>query len=92
MRLIFNAFVNFICEVSLVKICVINFNLLSDRLSLILAKERNHSQTYIGCMKKGPVFTDPNLKWLVLFRLCVFYLYDCVGAMFLISPLFELHY
>ncbi|KAF7836658.1 putative beta-1,3-galactosyltransferase 14 [Senna tora] len=34
-----------------------------DRLSLLLAKERNHPQTYIGCMKKGPVFTDPKLKW-----------------------------
>ncbi|KAH7861400.1 hypothetical protein Vadar_025626 [Vaccinium darrowii] len=34
-----------------------------DRLSLLLAKERAHSQTYLGCMKKGPVFTDPKLKW-----------------------------
>ncbi|XP_023524655.1 probable beta-1,3-galactosyltransferase 14 [Cucurbita pepo subsp. pepo] len=34
-----------------------------DRLSLLLAKERTHPQTYIGCMKKGPVFTDPKLKW-----------------------------
>ncbi|KAK6132650.1 hypothetical protein DH2020_033602 [Rehmannia glutinosa] len=34
-----------------------------DRLSLLLAKERPHSQTYLGCMKKGPVFTDPKLKW-----------------------------
>uniref|UniRef100_A0A7C9E1V6 Hexosyltransferase n=1 Tax=Opuntia streptacantha TaxID=393608 RepID=A0A7C9E1V6_OPUST len=34
-----------------------------DRLSLLLAKERSNPQTYIGCMKKGPVFTDPNLKW-----------------------------
>ncbi|XP_076943348.1 putative beta-1,3-galactosyltransferase 13 [Bidens hawaiensis] len=34
-----------------------------DRLSLLLAKERHHTQTYIGCMKKGPVFTDPKLKW-----------------------------
>ncbi|XP_009794167.1 putative beta-1,3-galactosyltransferase 14 [Nicotiana tabacum] len=34
-----------------------------DRLSLLLAKERSHSQTYVGCMKKGPVFTDPKLKW-----------------------------
>jgi hypothetical protein len=33
---------------------------------LLLAKERPHPQTYIGCMKKGPVFTDPKLKWLVL--------------------------
>ncbi|KAM7250866.1 hypothetical protein ACFE04_022749 [Oxalis oulophora] len=36
-----------------------------DRLSLLLAKDRSHSQTYLGCMKKGPVFTDPKLKWLV---------------------------
>ncbi|KAH0880776.1 hypothetical protein HID58_068170 [Brassica napus] len=34
-----------------------------DRLSLLLAKERSHSQTYLGCLKKGPVFTDPKLKW-----------------------------
>ncbi|XP_048235484.1 probable beta-1,3-galactosyltransferase 14 isoform X2 [Ricinus communis] len=34
-----------------------------DRLSILLAKERSHSQTYLGCMKKGPVFTDPKLKW-----------------------------
>ncbi|MFS7984342.1 putative galactosylxylosylprotein 3-beta-galactosyltransferase [Helianthus anomalus] len=34
-----------------------------DRLSLLLAKERRHTQTYIRCMKKGPVFTDPKLKW-----------------------------
>lgn len=34
-----------------------------DRLALLLAKERPHSQTYLGCMKKGPVFTDPKLKW-----------------------------
>ncbi|KAK6912820.1 Glycosyl transferase, family 31 [Dillenia turbinata] len=25
-----------------------------DRLATLLAKERTHSQTYIGCMKKGP--------------------------------------
>ncbi|KAF6136806.1 hypothetical protein GIB67_030091 [Kingdonia uniflora] len=34
-----------------------------DRLSLLLAKDRAHPQTYLGCMKKGPVFTDPKLKW-----------------------------
>ncbi|XP_068664443.1 probable beta-1,3-galactosyltransferase 14 isoform X2 [Aristolochia californica] len=34
-----------------------------DRLSLLLSKERPNRQTYLGCMKKGPVFTDPNLKW-----------------------------
>ncbi|PWA84670.1 galactosyltransferase family protein [Artemisia annua] len=34
-----------------------------DRLSLLLAKERHHTQTYLGCMKKGPVFTDPKMKW-----------------------------
>ncbi|KAI3809602.1 hypothetical protein L1987_19197 [Smallanthus sonchifolius] len=34
-----------------------------DCLSLLLAKERHHTQTYLGCMKKGPVFTDPKLKW-----------------------------
>ncbi|KAK8706260.1 hypothetical protein V6N13_049833 [Hibiscus sabdariffa] len=33
-----------------------------DRLSLLIAKERSHSQTYLGCMKKGPVFTSPKLK------------------------------
>ncbi|KAH0467439.1 hypothetical protein IEQ34_004677 [Dendrobium chrysotoxum] len=34
-----------------------------DRLSLLLAKERANPQTYLGCMKKGPVFTDPKLKY-----------------------------
>ncbi|KAK1307517.1 putative beta-1,3-galactosyltransferase 12 [Acorus calamus] len=34
-----------------------------DRLATLLAKERSHSRTYIGCMKKGPVITDPNMKW-----------------------------
>ncbi|CAN0845458.1 Probable beta-1,3-galactosyltransferase 12 [Linum grandiflorum] len=34
-----------------------------DRLATLLAKERTHSKTYIGCMKKGPVITDPKLKW-----------------------------
>ncbi|XP_010526149.1 PREDICTED: probable beta-1,3-galactosyltransferase 12 [Tarenaya hassleriana] len=34
-----------------------------DRLATLLAKERSHSRTYIGCMKKGPVITDPKLKW-----------------------------
>ncbi|CAA6672933.1 unnamed protein product [Spirodela intermedia] len=34
-----------------------------DRLSQLLARERPHSQTYLGCMKKGPVFTDPKQKW-----------------------------
>ncbi|KAG0455432.1 hypothetical protein HPP92_024724 [Vanilla planifolia] len=34
-----------------------------DRLSLLLAKDRVNPQTYLGCMKKGPVFTDPKLKW-----------------------------
>ncbi|XP_058776671.1 probable beta-1,3-galactosyltransferase 14 [Vicia villosa] len=34
-----------------------------DRLSLLLAKERSHLQTYIGCMKKGDVFTDPEHRW-----------------------------
>ncbi|KAJ0102645.1 hypothetical protein Patl1_04820 [Pistacia atlantica] len=38
-----------------------------DRLSLLLAKERTHSQTYLGCMKKGPVFTDPKLKCFRMF-------------------------
>jgi len=42
----------------------------ADRLSLLLAKERSHPQTYIGCMKKGPVFTDPKLKWLVFVICC----------------------
>ncbi|XP_043688296.1 probable beta-1,3-galactosyltransferase 14 [Telopea speciosissima] len=34
-----------------------------DRLSLLLSKERSHTQTYLGCMKKGPVLTNPKLKW-----------------------------
>lgn len=34
-----------------------------DRLATLLAKERTHPLTYIGCMKKGPVITDPKSKW-----------------------------
>ncbi|KAL6208018.1 hypothetical protein ACLB2K_018970 [Fragaria x ananassa] len=34
-----------------------------DRLAILLAKERTDSRTYIGCMKKGPVITDPKMKW-----------------------------
>lgn len=34
-----------------------------DRLATLLAKERTHALTYIGCMKKGPVITDPKMKW-----------------------------
>ncbi|KAL8166519.1 hypothetical protein V2J09_008018 [Rumex salicifolius] len=34
-----------------------------DRLATLLAKERTNSMTYIGCMKKGPVITDPKMKW-----------------------------
>ncbi|CAO2816696.1 unnamed protein product [Amaranthus hypochondriacus] len=34
-----------------------------DRLATLLAKERPQSMTYIGCMKKGPVITDPKMKW-----------------------------
>uniref|UniRef100_A0A1D1XFV3 Hexosyltransferase n=1 Tax=Anthurium amnicola TaxID=1678845 RepID=A0A1D1XFV3_9ARAE len=34
-----------------------------DRLATLLAKERSHLLTYIGCMKKGPVVTDPKMKW-----------------------------
>lgn len=38
-----------------------------DRLATLLAKERIHSLTYIGCMKKGPVITDPKMKWYASF-------------------------
>ncbi|EES19194.1 hypothetical protein BDA96_09G077800 [Sorghum bicolor] len=34
-----------------------------DRLAALLAKERAQHKTYIGCMKKGPVVNDPNMKW-----------------------------
>ncbi|KAF5748318.1 beta-1 3-galactosyltransferase 12 isoform X1 [Tripterygium wilfordii] len=34
-----------------------------DRLATLLAKERTNPMTYIGCLKKGPVITDPKLKW-----------------------------
>lgn len=34
-----------------------------DRLAALLAKERPQHRTYIGCMKKGPVVNDPNMKW-----------------------------
>lgn len=34
-----------------------------DRLATLLAQERTNPMTYIGCMKKGPVITDPKMKW-----------------------------
>ncbi|KAG6508376.1 probable beta-1,3-galactosyltransferase 12 [Zingiber officinale] len=34
-----------------------------DRLATLLAKDRAHRLSYIGCMKKGPVVTDPDMKW-----------------------------
>ncbi|XP_010915251.1 probable beta-1,3-galactosyltransferase 12 isoform X2 [Elaeis guineensis] len=34
-----------------------------DRLATLLAKDRPHHLTYIGCMKKGPVITDPKMRW-----------------------------
>uniref|UniRef100_A0A0E0KZJ2 Hexosyltransferase n=1 Tax=Oryza punctata TaxID=4537 RepID=A0A0E0KZJ2_ORYPU len=34
-----------------------------DRLAALLAKDRLHQRTYIGCMKKGPVVNDPNMKY-----------------------------
>ncbi|XP_078438788.1 putative beta-1,3-galactosyltransferase 12 isoform X2 [Wolffia australiana] len=40
-----------------------NIYLRPDRLATLLAKERPHPRTYIGCMKKGPVVTDPKMKW-----------------------------
>jgi len=54
------------CLIGILPFEMLMFTLVSlcaDRLSLLLAKERSHPQTYIGCMKKGPVFTDPKLKW-----------------------------
>ncbi|CAI0545097.1 unnamed protein product [Linum tenue] len=38
-----------------------------NRLSTLLAKDRPHSRTYLGCMKKGPVFSDPKLKCFRMF-------------------------
>lgn len=37
--------------------------IMSDRLATLLAKERTHALTYIGCMKKGHVITNPKIKW-----------------------------
>lgn len=37
----------------------------TDRLAALLAKERLQHRTYVGCMKKGPVVNDPNMKWSV---------------------------
>ncbi|KAF9587766.1 hypothetical protein IFM89_005498 [Coptis chinensis] len=38
-----------------------------DRLSLLFGKGVHETQTYLGCMKKGPVFTDPKLKCFRMF-------------------------
>ncbi|XP_024393869.1 probable beta-1,3-galactosyltransferase 13 [Physcomitrium patens] len=34
-----------------------------DRLATLLSKPRGSSRVYLGCMKKGPVVTDPKYKW-----------------------------
>ncbi|KAG6546027.1 hypothetical protein Mapa_012432 [Marchantia paleacea] len=34
-----------------------------DRLSVLLKKERSTPRTYLGCMKKGNVISNPALKW-----------------------------
>lgn len=34
-----------------------------DRLAALLAKPRESPRVYLGCMKKGPVITDPKYKW-----------------------------
>ncbi|KMZ70415.1 Beta-1,3-GlcNAc transferase, family GT31 [Zostera marina] len=34
-----------------------------DRLSLLLGKKRSNPRNYIGCMKNGYVYKDPNHKW-----------------------------
>ncbi|KAG6755228.1 hypothetical protein POTOM_041046 [Populus tomentosa] len=58
-----------------------------DRLSTLLAKERTHSQTYLGCMKKGPVFTDPKLKWYepLSYLLGKEYFYHAYGPIYALS-------
>uniref|UniRef100_A0A6N2NHW6 Hexosyltransferase n=1 Tax=Salix viminalis TaxID=40686 RepID=A0A6N2NHW6_SALVM len=58
-----------------------------DRLSTLLAKERSHSQTYLGCMKKGPVFTDPKLKWYepLSYLLGEEYFYHAYGPIYALS-------
>lgn len=48
--------------------------ILTDRLATLLAKDRSHRMTYIGCMKKGPVITDPKMKWLLSFLASFFFL------------------
>lgn len=40
-----------------------NIYMRPDRLATLLARDRAHRLTYIGCMKKGPVVTDPKQKW-----------------------------
>ncbi|KAJ6728140.1 BETA-13-N-ACETYLGLUCOSAMINYLTRANSFERASE [Salix koriyanagi] len=58
-----------------------------DRLSTLLAKERSHSQTYLGCMKKGPLFTDPKLKWYepLSYLLGEEYFYHAYGPIYALS-------
>jgi len=34
-----------------------------DRLAVLLSQPRTSPRTYLGCLKKGPVITDPGLKW-----------------------------
>ncbi|GJP39159.1 hypothetical protein CLOM_g1861, partial [Closterium sp. NIES-68] len=34
-----------------------------DRLSSLISRTRKSPRTYLGCLKKGAVFTNPKLKW-----------------------------
>ncbi|KAG0613624.1 hypothetical protein M758_6G117000 [Ceratodon purpureus] len=34
-----------------------------DRLATLLSKPRESPMVYLGCMKKGPVITEPKFKW-----------------------------
>ncbi|CAI5524642.1 unnamed protein product [Closterium sp. Naga37s-1] len=37
--------------------------LVPDRLSSLIARPRKSPRTYLGCLKKGAVFTNPKMKW-----------------------------
>lgn len=58
-----------------------------DRLATLLAKERPSPRTYIGCMKKGPVITDPKLKWYepAAYLLGSEYFYHAYGPIYALS-------
>ncbi|CAI7731237.1 unnamed protein product [Closterium sp. NIES-53] len=61
--------------------------LIPDRLSSLIARPRKSPRTYIGCMKKGAVGSNPNIKWYERksWLLGSHYFVHAFGAIYLLS-------